>query len=233
MKQSVKFIHFSFVIFILFLIPVSPAYASSDAIPKIVYITFDDGPTYISNKLLDVLKEKNVKATFFVVGKEITGREAILKRMYDEGHSIGLHTYSHSFRKIYKNQDTFIEEMLLTSQKVKEITGYTSHIIRFPGGSSNHLNESFLNKLHESNLKVYDWNSNIYDGDFPGLSAYRLAENAKTVKGNSDEIIILMHTNSNNKRTVEALPKIIDYYRNSGYKFLPITEDSKEYYYRF
>lgn len=226
-KQFLQILLFTL---ILSLITTFPVKGSED---NSVYITFDDGPTYITNKILDVLKEKNVKATFFVVGKEIEGRETILKRIYDEGHSIGLHTYTHNFRKIYKNEESFINEMIKTSCKVKEVTGFTSHIIRFPGGSSKHLNESLLNMLHINNYKVFDWNSNLYDGNFPNLSVYRLTENSKKFKGNPSQIIILMHCNSNNKNTLKALPKIIDYYKNSGYKILPITEDTNEYYYKY
>jgi len=237
MKLRKFFLQNLFLTIILSFIIVFPVEGSEDKKTsnenKCVYITFDDGPTYITNKLLDVLKEKNVKATFFVVGKEIEGREDILKRIYDEGHSIGLHTYSHNFRKVYKSEDDFINEMIRTSDKVKEVTGFTSNIIRFPGGSSKHLNESFLNKLHSNNYKIYDWNANLYDGDYPNLSVYRFTENSKRFKGSSSEVIILMHCNSNNKNTLKALPIIIDYYKNSGYKILPITENTKEYYYRY
>ncbi|WP_242946795.1 polysaccharide deacetylase family protein [Clostridium haemolyticum] len=87
-------------------------------IKKKVYLTFDDGPTSkVTLDILDVLKEHNVKATFFVVGKEIQNRETVLKKIYNEGHSIGLHTYSHSFKKIYKNDDSFVKEMLDVQKK--------------------------------------------------------------------------------------------------------------------
>lgn len=207
--------------------------ASSDMVPKRVYITFDDGPTPLTSQLLDVLKKEDVKATFFVVGKEIEGRENILKRISEEGHSIGLHTYSHNYTTIYSTEDNFISEMLKTSKKVKEVTGLEPKIIRFPGGSSKRLNQPFLDKLHAYNFKVYDWTSDIYDGEYPNLSVYRLTENAKKSKGSSTDIIILMHCNSNNKNTVKALPGIIQYYRNRGCSLQPIREDTSEYYYRF
>ena len=201
---------------------------------RFAYLTFDDGPTYVvTDALLDVLKKENVKATFFVVGKEIEGKERILKRIYSEGHSLGLHTYSHNFKKIYRSTGDFIDEMAKTSNKVEEVTGYAPKIIRFPGGSAKRLNASTLDKLHENNFKVYDWNVNICDGINPNLSVSELIKNAKTIKGNKDEAIVLMHCNFNNKNTVKALPEIIKYYHQLGYEFKAITKDTPEYYYKF
>jgi peptidoglycan/xylan/chitin deacetylase (PgdA/CDA1 family) len=201
---------------------------------KFVYLTFDDGPTHVvTAALLDVLKCENVKATFFVVGKEIEGKESLLKRIFNEGHSIGLHTYSHNFKKIYKSTEGFIYEMKKTSNKIEDLTGFAPKIIRFPGGSSNRLNTSVLEELHKSNFKVYDWNVDIYDGINPNLSPSQLIENSQTIKGNKNMAIILMHCNFNNKNTVKALPQIIKYYSHLGYKFKTITEDTPEYYYRF
>ncbi|MBU3146777.1 polysaccharide deacetylase [Clostridium sp. CF012] len=202
--------------------------------PKFVYLTFDDGPTHvITAQLLDVLKKQNVKATFFVVGKEIEGKESILKRIYDEGHGIGLHTYSHNFKKIYKSMEDFIDEMTKTAHKIEEVTGFSPKIIRFPGGSSKRLTALSLDALHKNNFKVYDWNVNIYDGINPNLSAAQLICNSKTIKGNKSAAIILMHCNFNNKNTVKALPEIIKYYEDLGYEFKAITEATPEYYYRF
>jgi len=201
---------------------------------KFAYLTFDDGPTYIiTNALLDVLKKENVKATFFVVGKEIQGKESILKRIYDEGHGIGLHTYSHNFKKIYRSTEAFIGEMARTSNKIEEVIGYAPKIIRFPGGSSKRLNAFTLDDLHKNNFKVYDWNVNICDGINPNLSISELTKNAQVIKGNKNVAIILMHCNFNNKNTVKALPGIIRYYLDLGYEFKAITEDTPEYYYRF
>ena len=203
-------------------------------IKKVIYLTFDDGPTYIvTDGLLNILKKENVKATFFVVGKEIEGKESILKRIYDEDHSIGLHTYSHNFKKIYKNKEDFINEMKKTSDKIKEVTGFAPKVIRFPGGSSKRLNTYFLNYIHKNNFKIYDWNVNICDGINPNLSVSQLIKNSRIIQGNGNVVIVLMHCNSNNKNTVKALPEIIKYYKDLGYEFKAINEDTTEYYYRF
>lgn len=201
---------------------------------KFAYLTFDDGPTYVvTAALLDVLKEENVKATFFVVGKEIEGKESILMRIYNDGHSIGLHTYSHNFKKIYRSTQDFINEMEKTSNKIQKVTGFAPKIIRFPGGSSKHLNAFNLDELHKNNFKVFDWNVNISDGIDPTLSPSQLIKKSQIIKGNKNVAIILMHCNSNNKNTVKALPGIIKYYEDLGYEFQPITEDTPEYYYKF
>lgn len=200
---------------------------------KIVYITFDDGPTIITNDLLDTLNQCKVKATFFVVGKEICGREDLLERIYKEGHSIGLHTFSHNFEKIYKSDDAFIKEMLDAQKKVKEVTGLNTNLIRFPGGSAKHLNSEMLKKLHKNNLKVYDWNASIEDGVNPHLSVEELVKNSKKYKHRNDKIIILMHCNSNNTNTIKALPEIVNYYRSLGYEIKPITDETPEYHYSF
>ncbi|MBU3093158.1 polysaccharide deacetylase [Clostridium sp. CF011] len=217
-------------------IPCSPSLKSAGDIEtsKFVYLTFDDGPTYVvTDALLDVLKKQNVKATFFIVGKEIQGKESILKRIYNEGHGIGLHTYSHNFKKIYRSTDEFIYEMKKDSNKIEEVTGFAPKVIRFPGGSAKRLNASNLEKLHKNNFKVYDWNVNLSDGINPNLSVSQLIKNSKIIKGNKNVAILLMHCNFNNKNTVKALPEIIKYYLDSGYEFKVITEDTPEYYYKF
>ncbi|MBU3159761.1 polysaccharide deacetylase [Clostridium frigoris] len=203
-------------------------------VSKFVYLTFDDGPTYVvTDALLDVLKNEKVKATFFIVGKEIEGKESILKRIYSEGHSIGLHTYSHNFKKIYRSSNEFIYEMEKTYSKIHKITGSTSKIIRFPGGSSKRLNSFTLENLHKKGFKIYDWNVDALDGVNPNLSVPQLIKNAKIIKGNENAAIILMHCNSNNKNTVKSLPGIIKYYIHLGYEFKAITKDTPEYYYKF
>lgn len=213
--------------------PLSAYNADDSTYKKTVYLTFDDGPTcIITEKLLDVLKENDVKATFFVVGKEIEGREDMLKRIHNEGHAIGLHTYSHNFKSIYSSKEVFIEEMEKVRNKVKDVINISPSIIRFPGGSANHLTEDFLLSLHERNFKVYDWNVDIFDGVNPNLTTNKLVQNAKKYKESYSRLILLLHCNSKNKNTVKALPQIIKYYKDLGYDFKVIDNNTQEYYYR-
>lgn len=124
---------------------------------KVIYLTFDDGPSYgVTENILNILKRYNVKATFFVVGSKISEKERILKRIYNEGHSIGLHSYTHYYKRIYLNLDVFVSEMVQTSNEIKRVIGIRPQIIRFPGGTYKHLNRSFLKELHDLNYKIYD-----------------------------------------------------------------------------
>ncbi len=200
---------------------------------KIIYLTFDDGPsTNVTNKMLDILKEQNVKATFFVVGYKINAREDILQRIYKEGHSIGLHTYTHIYKKIYANEDAFLDEMDKTCMEVKRVIGIEPKLIRFPSGSKNHLSKHLLEKLHTNNYKIYDWNLCASDGIDYNIKADKLYKEATRKCINPNKIFLLMHCDSNNKNTCECLEMVIKYYKNCGYEFKTITPDTPEYYFR-
>lgn len=134
---------------------------------KIIYLTFDDGPSSVTPKVLDVLKEKNVNATFFIIGNQIKGYEEVVKRICNEGHSIGLHTYTHKFKNIYCSKEAFIKEMYSCRDEIEKVVNVSPSIIRFPGGSRSRLNKEFLKELHNLNFKIYDWNMVIPDGMNP------------------------------------------------------------------
>ena len=199
---------------------------------KVIYLTFDDGPSYkVTNKVLDILKENGVNGTFFLIGDQIQGREEVVKRIYDEGNSIGLHTCSHKFNRIYCNEDKFIQEMLVCRNQINNVVGVAPNIMRFPGGSSRHLSKKYLSKLHENNLRIYDWNVDNTDGLNPKLSPYSLYKKAITGSKNLENIILLMHCTDMNVNTCKALPKIIEYYKSHDYEFKIITEDTPELYF--
>lgn len=198
---------------------------------KIIYLTFDDGPSSIvTNDILNTLKQHQVKATFFVIGSKIKGRETVLKRMYNEGHSIGLHTFSHEYKKIYENEDAFIREMIKTSEEVKRVVGVKPNIIRFPYGSNSHLNNNLLKKLHDYNFKIYDWNASISDGIKPYSSPESFTKEAIATSNGIPYVVFLMHCNNTNVNTYKALPQIIQHYKNEGYEFRTITNSTPEFY---
>lgn len=206
---------------------------TADTERKIVYLTFDDGPsTVVTNKILDVLKEQNIKATFFVVGNKIQGREEILKRIYNEGHTIGLHTYTHKYRQIYSSESAFIEEMDKTAEEIKRVINIDPKAIRFPSGSKKHLSFSLLEKLHERNYKIYDWNLSLSDGIDYNTPATKLYQEATTKCINPNRIFLLAHCDQPNKNTCDALPSIIKHYKNLGYEFQSINNDTPEYHFR-
>lgn len=198
---------------------------------KIVYITFDDGPGgKVTTDVLDTLKKENVHATFFVIGSQIKGQEDILLRMKNEGHSIGLHSYSHDRNKLYCSNDNFLNEMIRGQEAIYKVTGEKYNILRFPFGCNNmsyKLTEELVNILHKNNFKIYDWTLDSGDG-----ANYKSAPETiikKACKAD-DNVVILMHCNFINKTSAKALPSIIKYYKDNGYEFKTIDETTPEVY---
>lgn len=199
--------------------------------PKgVIYLTFDDGPsTATTPKILDILKEKNVKATFFILNYNAAG-EKIVKRAYAEGHTIGIHGYSHQYSEIYKSVDIYMENITKLQAKIKASTGYNATITRFPGGSSNKVskyNPGIMTKLCKEvvdrGYKYFDWN--ISSGDAGGAKTADDVYN-NVVKGlsKSKQNVVLMHDIKT--ITMNALSRIIDYGLANGYTFEKITEDT-------
>lgn len=198
---------------------------------KVVYITFDDGPGgKVTTDVLDTLKKENIHATFFVIGSQIEGQEDILLRMKNEGHSIGLHSYSHDRNKLYCNNDGFLSEILKGQEAIYKVTGEKYNILRFPFGCNNKsykLTEELVNTLHNNNFKIYDWTLDSGDG-----ANYKSAPETiikKACKAD-DNVVILMHCSFINKTSAKALPSIIKYYKDKGYEFKTIDESTPEIY---
>lgn len=201
---------------------------------RVVYLTIDDGPTIeTTGRMLDILKEHDIKATFFVIGNQIKGKEDLIKRMHDEGHAIGLHSYSHDLKKVYSSQEAFIKEMQRTSDEIKRVLEIEPLILRFPGGSNKRLNKEFLIRLHKENYKVYDWTISSGDGMYPNNPPKAIFENAVESRGLSPSTILLMHSKTNNINSCEALPDIIEFYKKWGYSFEIVTPETPEYYFNF
>ncbi len=198
----------------------------------VIYLTFDDGPSMdITPKILDVLKEKNVKATFFILNYD-TAKEKLVKREVAEGHSIAIHGYSHNYYEIYKSVDTYMENITKLQNKIKESIGVNTIITRFPGGSSNRVskyNPGIMTKLCkevvQKGYKYYDWN--VSSGDAGGAKTKEQVYN-NVIRGlsKSKQNIVLMHDYSGNTKTLNALSDIIDYGLANGYTFEKITKDT-------
>ena len=198
---------------------------------KIIYLTFDDGPSVMTDKVLDVLKKNSVKATFFIIGNQIKGQESVVKRMYTEGHSIGLHTYTHIYKNIYSNKKGFISEMLKSQDEINSLIGIKPTIIRFPSGSCRHLTKDFLEQLHSYNFTIYDWNIVMPDGINCKTSPDKLYREATKTKNIEQPIILLMHCDYMHKNTCKALPSIIKFYKENGYEFKTINNKTPEIYF--
>ena len=199
--------------------------------PKgVIYLTFDDGPSSTTTpKILDTLKEKGVKATFFIVNYNSTG-EAIVKREIAEGHTVGIHGYSHTYKDIYKSEEAYMENITKLQEKIKASTGYNATITRFPGGSSNtvsRFNPGIMTRLSklvvERGYKYFDWN--ISSGDAGGAkSADDVYNNVIKGLSKSKMNVVLMHDTK--KISMNALERIIDYGLANGYTFERITEST-------
>lgn len=198
--------------------------------PKTCYLTFDDGPSDNTSKILDILKENNIKATFFVVHNN----PELLKRIHNEGHTIGLHSASHKYSKIYASEEAFFADLTEIGDAVERATGVRSKIIRFPGGSSNTVSASYCKgimsrltrQVVEKGYLYYDWNASDGDADGSNIPASTLIKNIRRDGTSSKRLIVLMHDAADKKTTVEALPEIIKIYRDAGYAFDRITEQT-------
>ncbi len=198
---------------------------------KVAYLTFDDGPSVNTDKILSILEEKDVKATWFVVG---SGKDEELKRIYEAGHAIGLHTYSHDYAKCYKDEDSFYRDLDQIEQHVYDVIGIHSRIMRFPGGLSNHVsmeyNQGIMSRLAVGVLQrgytFFDWNAANNDAlKKEPLSKQELLDAVKTTVGTKNCVCILMHDSKSRCTTPDALPEIIDWLRDQGYRFDVLTAD--------
>jgi peptidoglycan/xylan/chitin deacetylase (PgdA/CDA1 family) len=199
---------------------------------KVIYLTFDDGPSKLTLDVLKVLDEHKVKATFFVIGNKVKQYPEITKEIHEKGHLLALHSYSHDYKKIYSDYENFINEMEYTQNLIYDIAKYKSYIIRFPGGSYKRLNAEFYNLLKKKNYKIYDWNISSGDGIGKNNDPETIYKNA-TNYGKNSKIILLMHCRQTDNETLCALPKIIDFYKKEGFKFETLDKYEDDYVFPF
>ena len=211
--------------------PVAEESSGQEEIHK-VYLTFDDGPSIYTNDILDILDSYNVKATFFVVGKEETNAEEALQRIVDEGHTLGMHSYSHKYKELYESMDSFTQDFARIRDSIYQATGVESVCYRFPGGSSNTVSKidmhDFIEYLDSQGVEYYDWNVSSGDGGSMKLSTDTLLENCTKDIDTRDTSIILLHDSAEKPTTVEALPDIIEnILARPDTVILPITENTR------
>lgn len=196
---------------------------------KRVYLTFDDGPSIYTGQILDILKANDVKATFFVIGRDEEYYE-YYKRIVDEGHTIGMHSYSHVYQDFYASQDSFADELTRLNDLIYNVTGTKSQIFRFPGGSSNQVSalpiETYIKYLNENDIQYYDWNALSGDAVTSGLSPEQLVDNIMNDVEKNQDSIVLMHDLQTTHATVESLQLLIDTLKSEGYEILPIDENT-------
>lgn len=183
---------------------------------KVVYLTFDDGPSELTGKFLDVLKEQHVASTFFMQGSNLqnTAFQENVKRAVKEGHYIGAHSMTHNSDKLYKKEQ-FVTEMKETLALIHNITGTTPKLVRPPYGSAPGLRgQDIRNKIVEAGIKVWDWTIDSNDWKLKG-NPQQIIENVKRTT-TEDVEVVLMHEKL---QTLQALPEIIKFYKEKGYEF--------------
>ncbi len=196
---------------------------------KIIYLTYDDGPCVYTNQILDVLKKYNVKATFFVTGQ--FGYFDMIKREYEEGHTIGLHTYSHDFR-IYKSSESYFEDLNKIEDVVYKKIGIKPKLIRFPGGTSNTVSRNYKKNIMtelsreviEKGYNYVDWSIDSGDSKSRSASSYEIYKNVINSLSVNRVNIVLMHDIK--KQNIESTELIIKYALANGWTFLPISENT-------
>lgn len=208
-----------------------PAETEEPTVHK-VYLTFDDGPSSNTGKILDILDRYDVKATFFVVGKESEADKEALVQIVERGHTLGMHSYSHKYAEIYSSEEEFAADFEKLRSYLEEVTGVTCDVYRFPGGSSNTVSSLdmhvFMNYLDSQGVRFFDWNVSSGDASSTQLSAATLAKNATRGIEKQDTSIILMHDAAGKPTTVEALPTIIEnILAMENTVILPITEETE------
>ena len=197
-----------------------------------VYLTFDDGPSSNTDRILDILAEYDVKATFFVVGKEEEKYRPLYNRIVQEGHTLGMHSYSHKYNEIYQSVDSYAEDLCKLQEFLYDMTGVRCRYCRFPGGSSNSVSNvdmhDLIAYLDERNMVYFDWNVSSGDAASGYISPEEIVANCTGNLESFDEAIILMHDASNKNSTVEALPKLIETIQAmEDTKIVPISDDTE------
>ena len=197
-----------------------------------VYLTFDDGPSIYTDEILDILDRYHVKATFLWWEKDGSEAEEALQRIVEDGHTLGMHSYSHKYKELYESLDSFAEDFARIRDDIYQATGVESIYYRFPGGSSNMVSNidmhEFIDYLDSQGVEYFDWNVSSGDGGSRNLPIDTLLENCTEDIDTRDTSIILLHDSAEKPTTVEALPDIIEnILARPDTVILPITENTR------
>lgn len=196
---------------------------------KKVYLTFDDGPSPVTEQVLSILEEKQVKATFFVVGVNVNTHPDIIKKAVQQGHAIGVHSNTHVYGDIYKSTDAFFGDFDALYQSLSQIIGTPPVLYRFPGGSSNTLFKRYAQTgnimedikvgLTQRSVNYVDWNVSGEDAVGRNRSASAIAADVINQVHKQYPAVVLLHDTADRKTSAEALPQIIDTLQSEGFTF--------------
>jgi peptidoglycan/xylan/chitin deacetylase (PgdA/CDA1 family) len=204
--------------------PATATAAAADG-PKTVYLTIDDGPNPKSTaQILNILAEKNVKATFFVLGSMVQQNPQLLQDIVEAGHGIGNHGFSHVYKNIYKSANNFLWEMNVTKDLIKEVSGVTTNLIRAPGGTSGHFTREFYQTIEKYGYVEQDWNVDTRDSAGKNVTADMILSNAIAQSQGKNEVVVLFH-DSGREAVIKALPAMIDYFIKQEYVFKTLPQN--------
>ena len=203
---------------------------------KTAYLTFDDGPSVNTDKVLDILDRYKIKATFFVVGRTDKASIRRYKEIVKRGHNIGLHSLTHNYKLVYASLDSFKKDVYAIRDIVKKYTGVDSKIYRFPGGSSNGVAKINMHKaikwIRSAGYQYFDWNLGGTDAAYPPPSANAIYNAIAMYAGSNTDKIVLLHDSQDKVNTLRALPRIIELLKREGYRFAKITKNTKPVHHR-
>lgn len=195
-----------------------------------VYLTFDDGPSEVTMSILDTLKQYDVKATFFVTGCESEEAKAIYKRIVEEGHTLGMHSYSNKYSQLYQSKESFEQDFHALRNYLTEVTGVESRYYRFPGGSSNQISnvsmEYYIHYLNENNVVYYDWNVSAGDAAATAYTPEEMIANVTEDVTRYKTSVVLLHDSADKTATAEMIGPLIDALFAMNAEILPIDEQS-------
>lgn len=202
---------------------------------KNVCLTFDDGPASNNTpKVLAALKKYNVKATFFICGPDTPEMRKMIKQAFDDGHTIGIHCYSHKLKSLYKSEESFFADFNKLESIITEVTGSKPNVYRFPGGTNNGyikkaMSDTLIKKLKERGYEYYDWNASGMDDNRP--PAQQIANNVirqcKVREKAKTPTIVLLHDSFGRYTTGDAVPIILEELTAKGYTFIPLSHAVK------
>ena len=196
-----------------------------------VYLTFDDGPSQWTSQVLEVLREEGVPATFFVLGEQAEKHPDIIRAIASDGHGLGNHTYNHRYEDLYRSFEGFWDQIQQTEGILRDILGQAPALIRAPGGTYSYFDAFYFYYLESAGYTVVDWNVDSGDSKRRGVPAAEILQNIMAAPLRH-EMIVLLHDGAGHEETVKALPDIVAYFREKGYRFAVLTESVKPVQFR-
>ncbi|WP_051459326.1 polysaccharide deacetylase family protein [Paenibacillus zanthoxyli] len=203
-----------------------PAATQKSAVPKNVYLTFDDGPSAVTPKVLEILRREQVKATFFVLGDQAETRPELINAIWEQGNVIGNHTYNHNYKDLYSGFTHFWSQIKKTEEIIRQITGVRPQLVRAPGGTYGHFDDTYFHLMKQAGYLATDWTVDSGDSARRGVPAAEILKNS--VQGTqSSRVVLLLHDGAGHQASAKALPEIIKKYKAAGYVFKTLDASSE------